>query len=80
MLRRQSARKNRVAPEQQSYEDQMDQRALATATRECVGLIGDPSGRMSGDRENWSVLQKKDLLLLWQSSGKQRRMCPGLDS
>ncbi len=49
-----------VAPEQQSYEDQMDQRALATATRECVGLIGDPSEECLEIGRDWSVLQKKD--------------------
>lgn len=49
-----------VAPEQQSYENQMDQRALATATRECVGLIGDPSEECLEIGRDWSVLQKKD--------------------
>lgn len=58
-----------VAPEQQSYEDQMDQRGSCYSDERMCRTDRRSIGRMSGDRERLERITEEGLLLLWQSWG-----------
>ena len=68
-----------IGLEQKRYEQRQEQLVLASGTMDAVGLVGDPSEDCLQIGRNWSLSQKK-VTVIMETSVKQRRMCPGLDS